>query len=139
MRSLIQFGLFFKKKLDLIAGSESWQKVARKLMTNIVNSLSVKMELGSPMINMYLLGNPDYYSSHEFGHCYWQAFVTNARSPWTSKTDDGNKQQDKPEKVSVLKLKQGKWAVVFSPIIDYIWQPHELEYLSLYDWIRNCV
>ncbi|KAF8222189.1 hypothetical protein L208DRAFT_1323984 [Tricholoma matsutake] len=73
-------------------------------MTKIVNSLSVKM---APMVNMYLLKNPDHYCSHNFRNCYWQAF-------------------------------QGKQVVGLSPVLDYIWQPLELESLSLYDWIMNC-
>ncbi|KAF8876567.1 hypothetical protein BD779DRAFT_1385458, partial [Infundibulicybe gibba] len=38
----------------------------------IVNNLSAKAEMGSPMVCMYLLGNPDHYKSHEFALFYWQ-------------------------------------------------------------------
>ncbi|KAF8878571.1 hypothetical protein BD779DRAFT_1409052, partial [Infundibulicybe gibba] len=43
-------------------------------MTKIVNNLSAKMEMGSPMVSMYLLGNPDHYKSHEFTVFYWQSY-----------------------------------------------------------------
>jgi hypothetical protein len=129
----------FQKNLDLVSGSVDQQQLARKLMTKIVNSLSVKMEHGSPVINMYLLGNPDHYCSHNFSHCYWQAFVTNARAPWVSSTlaDENNQHRNKPVQVSILK--QGRQVVGLSPVMDYIWRPHELETLTLYDWLGNCV
>jgi hypothetical protein len=129
----------FQKNLDIITGSESRQQIARKLMTKIVNLLSVKLEHGSPMINMYLLGNPDHYCSHNFGNCYWQAFVTTARSSWVTSaaTDVSGKPQDEAVKLSIVK--QGKWIVGISPVMDYIWRPQELESLSLYDWLGNCV
>ncbi|KAF8229497.1 hypothetical protein L208DRAFT_1286360 [Tricholoma matsutake] len=95
-------------------------------MTNIVNSLSVKLELGGPMINLYLSNNPDHYCSHEFGHLYWKAFVTTSRGLI-----------DKPSKVAVFK--QGKKIIGLSPVMDYVWRPRELESLNLYDWISNCV
>lgn len=40
---------------------------ARKLLVKIVNALSSKMEIGSPLASLYLLGNPDHYTSHDFG------------------------------------------------------------------------
>jgi hypothetical protein len=45
--------------------------------------------------------------------------------------------QDKPSRVAVFK--QGKKVIGLSPVMDYVWRPHELESLSLYDWISNCV
>ncbi|KAF9060142.1 hypothetical protein BDP27DRAFT_1154749, partial [Rhodocollybia butyracea] len=39
---------------------------ARTLLTKMVNVLATKLELGSPMIYLYLLQNPDHYSSHRF-------------------------------------------------------------------------
>lgn len=125
----------FQKNLDIITGSESRQQTARTLMTKIVNSLSVKMEHGSPMINMYLLGNPDHYCSHNFENCYWQAFVTTARSSWV--TSATGKPLEEAVKLSIVK--QGKQIVGISPVMDYIWRPQELESLSLYNWLGNCV
>jgi len=39
-------------------------------MTKIVNALIAKMEMGSPMASMYLLGNPDHYTGHKFVYFY---------------------------------------------------------------------
>src|ERR1700723_3287519 len=44
-------------------------------MTKIVNSLSAKMEIGSPMACMYLLGNPDHYTNKKFALFFWQGYL----------------------------------------------------------------
>jgi hypothetical protein len=48
---------------------------ARKLILKVVNALSSKMEIGSPMASMYLLQNPDHYTSHKFIPFWWKSFV----------------------------------------------------------------
>jgi hypothetical protein len=68
----------FQKHSDIIGGSDTRKSKARKLMTRIMNSLSAKMEIGSPMACMYLLGNPDHYTDHTFVPFYWQSFVREA-------------------------------------------------------------
>ncbi|KAF8239222.1 hypothetical protein L208DRAFT_1238427, partial [Tricholoma matsutake] len=65
----------FQKNPDIIGGSETQQQKARHLMTKIVNLLSAKLELGSPMICMHLLGHPDHYTSHKFVTFYWQSYI----------------------------------------------------------------
>jgi hypothetical protein len=76
-------GSMFQKHSEvLIGGSDHWKDRARKLMTKIVNSLSAKLEIGSPMACMYLLGNPDHYTNFNFVPVYWQSFVREARMPW---------------------------------------------------------
>jgi hypothetical protein len=52
---------------------------ARKLILKIVNALSSKMEIGSPMASMYLLQNPDHYTSHKFIPFWWKSFVNDVR------------------------------------------------------------
>ena len=75
----------FLKNSEIIASSDSRKDKARKLMTKIVNSLSAKLEIGSPMASMYLLGNPDHYTNFNFVPVYWQSFVREARSSWEQK------------------------------------------------------
>ncbi|EDQ98417.1 uncharacterized protein LACBIDRAFT_302382 [Laccaria bicolor S238N-H82] len=48
-------------------------------MTKMVNALTARMEIGSPMASLYLLGNPDHYTSHKFTLFYWKNFVREAR------------------------------------------------------------
>ncbi|KAF8229335.1 hypothetical protein L208DRAFT_1162142, partial [Tricholoma matsutake] len=101
--------------------------------------LSVKLELGGPMINMYLLDNPDHYCSHKFGNLNWKSFVTTSQNSGMADepTSDEINPHNKPPTVTVLK--QGEKVIGLSPVTDYIWRPHKLESLSLYDWVRNCV
>ncbi|KAE9408394.1 hypothetical protein BT96DRAFT_783288, partial [Gymnopus androsaceus JB14] len=62
----------------VINGPLSVKEKSRRLITCITNLLSTKLELGSPMISLYLLRNPDYYTSHVFVPFYWHTFVTDA-------------------------------------------------------------
>ncbi|KAF8237610.1 hypothetical protein L208DRAFT_1246566, partial [Tricholoma matsutake] len=72
----------FQKHSEMIGGDDTHKDKAQKLMTKIVNSLSAKMEMGSPMACMYLLGNPDHYTNYLFVPFYWKSFVQEARKPW---------------------------------------------------------
>ena len=53
----------------------------------MVNTMSAKLELGSPMICLYLLGNPDHYTSHMFVPFYWVSFVQEVRKAWDDSKD----------------------------------------------------
>jgi hypothetical protein len=127
-------------------------------MTKVVNSLSAKMEMGSPMISMYLLGNPDHYKSHEFRVFYWQSFVNEARTPWTQKESledlcpaktnaqiqtsvpkaTGNEAVDNAREGKVAVIRHKGRVIGISPIHDYIYRSDELVGMSLYDWIARC-
>ncbi|KAJ7161111.1 hypothetical protein C8R46DRAFT_865460, partial [Mycena filopes] len=43
-------------------------------MRKMVNAMSAKMEIGSPMASMYLLGNPDHYASHQYVPFAWRPY-----------------------------------------------------------------
>src|ERR1700724_1441046 len=75
-----------QKNVQIIGSSLPCCEKARQLMTRLVNNIGAKMELGSPMIAMYLLGNPDHYMSHKFTLFYWSQFVSEALSPWKNDT-----------------------------------------------------
>jgi hypothetical protein len=60
----------FDRNSELITDSTDHKSMARSLMTKIVNVLIAKMEIGSPMACMYLLGNPDHYTGHKFVNFY---------------------------------------------------------------------
>ncbi|KAJ7075576.1 hypothetical protein C8R43DRAFT_860971, partial [Mycena crocata] len=47
----------------------------RGLMRQMINSMSTKMEIGSPMASMYILGNPDHYKSHVYVNFAWRSSV----------------------------------------------------------------
>ena len=68
----------FQKTGEMMGGSLATKEKARHFMTKVANLLSAKAEMGAPMIAMYLLGNPDHYSSHTFVPFYWQSYVQEA-------------------------------------------------------------
>ena len=93
------------------------------------------MELGSPMIAMYLLGLPDHYKSHKFNPFYWQSYIKEVMKCW----EDGNKETinvANPDKVALIK-KAGR-IIGLSPVYDYIFRPVEIENMSLWEWITWC-
>ena len=96
-------------------------------MTKIANLLSAKAEMGSPMICMYLLGNPDHYTSHMFVPFYWQSFVTQVRQDF-----DADEQE---VQTTTLGKKKGK-IIGLSPVYDYIYQSPDLEDICLYNWVQ---
>ena len=49
----------FHKNGEMIGGTFPMKEKARHVMMKVVNLLSAKMEMGAPMICMYLLDNPD--------------------------------------------------------------------------------
>jgi hypothetical protein len=99
-------------------------------MTNIVNSLTAKMEMGSPMASMYLLGNPDHYTGHKFVNFYRRSYVQEANATWELPKED-----EKPAKI-VLNKSLGKY-VGLSNVQDYIQRPVIYKDLNLYDWIKR--
>ena len=113
----------------MINGSIDQRQTAHWLLTQIVNSLTAKMEIGAPMAAMYLLGNPDHYTDHKFCSFYWKSYVCKARSPW--KMDMDNQKGDKV----AIRNKGGKIMAV-TPVQDYTFRPLEYENMCLYDWIQ---
>ena len=102
---------------------------AHRLLTQVVNSLTAKMEIGAPMAAMYLLDNPDHYIHHKFCTFYWKNYVHEVQKSWKLTLED-----DKPEKVIINKSK-GKF-VGLSPVHDYVYRPKHYKRVSLYDWIQ---
>ncbi|KIL55186.1 hypothetical protein M378DRAFT_91291 [Amanita muscaria Koide BX008] len=97
----------------------------------MVNLLSTKLEMGAPMVCMYLLDHPDHYKSHVFVPFYWESYVNEAQKPWV--VDDVDKGA---EKVTLVKHKNK--IVGLSFVYDYIYRPIEIEDMCLYDWVRRC-
>jgi len=118
----------FHKNSEMIGGTLPMKEKARMIVTKIVNLISSKMEMGAPMISMYLLGNPDHYTDHKFVPFFWQSYVTEAEREFRNDLD--------PMKVTLVK-KKGR-IIGISPVFDYIYRPLEFDHMSLYDWVRRC-
>ena len=123
----------YQKNSEMIGGSESRHATARCLITKMVINISAKLVMGSPMICMYLLKNPDHYTNHQFAPFYWKNYVVEACRPWRTHDFDN---EPVTEKVALLNRK-GK-IMGLSTISDFICRPRELEDMCLYDWVRRC-
>ena len=115
----------------MLGGNIDRQQAARTLMTKMVNALTAKMEIGSPMAALYLLENPDHYTGHKFKNLYWKSFVREAQKVWNTSKDA----EEIPEKV-VLNKNLGKY-VGLSTVQDYIYRPNIYKNISLYEWTRR--
>lgn len=72
----------FERNVDIWDNSKSESDAARRLILKMANSLTSKVEIGGPMAAMYLLGNPDHYSSHTFVSFYWRPYVMEVLRRW---------------------------------------------------------
>ena len=123
----------------MVGGCDARNDNAQKLMTNIVNTaLSAKMEMGSPMICMYLLGLPDHYTSHKFCTFFWQSFIQECQKPWVCAEEGtaGACDSDLSDKAALLKH-NGR-VIGLSPVFDYVSHPDEINSMCLYDWVLRC-
>ena len=120
----------FERNEILLAAKENIQASAKSFVTKMVNALTTKLEIGSPMASMYLLGNPDHYTSHTFINFYWRSFVHEAQSVFLTLLEEI---KNFPEKV-VLNKSKGKF-VALSKVHDYIYRPSVFRSVNLYDWI----
>ena len=120
----------FKRNETLLTVKENtgMQNSARSLVTEMVNALTAKLEIGSPMALMYLLRNPDHYTSHEFVNFYWRSFVREAQSVFSAPLGEFD---NVPDKVMLNKSK-GNF-VALSKVHDYIHQENpKLLFLYLF-------
>ena len=117
--------------LLVLANKENMQASTRSLVTKLVNALTAKLEIGSPFACLYLLGNPDHYTSHTFINFYWKSFVCEAQSVFLTSPEEAD---ELPEKV-MLNKSEGNF-VAISKVYDYIYRPSVFGTMNLYDWIR---
>ena len=117
----------FDKNSEYLDGKTKRQEKARKLITQVVNSLTGKLEIGGPMACMYLLGNPDHYTNVQFKTFYWRSFVREVRQAWNIDTDES------PDKIAMI-TNQGN-IVGLSNTSDYQHRPPVFIDMNLYDWI----
>ena len=78
----------FDRNTEILGGSLDQKEKACILLTQIVNNLTSKMEIGGPMASMYLLKNPDHYTNHKFRTFYWPNFVQAARHAWDPNSEE---------------------------------------------------
>ncbi|KZV58864.1 hypothetical protein PENSPDRAFT_596339 [Peniophora sp. CONT] len=100
-------------------------------MVQIVNAMTVKQEIGSPMVCAHLLGHPDHYTNYKFRPFYWRMFVGEVKRAWGQLSPD-NKHEE-PSVMVTRKTDETGTLVALSPVLDYEMRPLELEDMTLYD------
>ncbi|KAF6759527.1 hypothetical protein DFP72DRAFT_796259, partial [Ephemerocybe angulata] len=157
----------FKKHEDVldIAKEERPGNGARQMLTKVVNSLSSKMEVGAPMAALYLLQNPDHYTSHQFVPFYWRNYFNYVQGQWSNLLDfaepveeDTNiipedpdvELDDAPEcddtgptlemtqthTETVQMTRKNGYYLAKSNTDDYRFRPSQLDRICLYDFIQ---
>jgi hypothetical protein len=121
----------FARNSEMIGGNAARKDNARMLITQIVNSLTAKMEIGGPVASLYLLGNPDHYTDHDLVIFYCKSYVTEVLKAWKKEED-----QDHAEKIMLNRNTDGEYVGV-SAVDDYKYRPYQLKNKSLYEWIQG--
>lgn len=105
---------------------------ARRVLTQAVNAMSAKMEIGGPMACAYLLGHNDHYTSHIFKPFYWRSFVNQVKQDWI---DDNINSPTVPVQTpkTPIQKNQNKYITV-SVVQDYMYRPPKYSDMCLYDW-----
>ncbi|KAJ7753767.1 hypothetical protein B0H16DRAFT_1316668, partial [Mycena metata] len=124
----------FKDNDETQHGDEKEHEHSRRLMMKMVNSLSTKMEIGSPMAAMYVLGHPDHYASHTYIPFAWRSYALFVRSFWSAHDIVLEDADVKEEKVLVTRF-EGQF-VPGSSVDDYRFRPFVHEDLTLFEWIQ---
>jgi hypothetical protein len=119
----------FDRSPEMLGGTQKRKDKARSLITKIVNALTAKLEIGGPMASLYLLGNPDHYTNHNFVVFYWKNYVSEVLKGWKQDSDV------QPDKVIIQKTEEGEY-IGLSAVDDYKYRPYELNDKTLYEWIQ---
>ena len=122
-----------QKNIQIIGSSLPHCEKAQ-LMMRLVNNIGTKMELASPMISMYLLGNPDHYTSHQFTPFYWMQFIQEVMSTWVPNNNIPSDEQ--PSRMVIMK--KNNWVIGLSPVYDYMFCLTALDDMDLFTWISCC-
>ncbi|KAJ7808829.1 hypothetical protein B0H13DRAFT_1668446 [Mycena leptocephala] len=124
----------FERNAENLKHGADGVETARTLMRQMVNSMSTKLEIGSPMAAMYILGNPDHYKSHTFVNFAWRSYVSFVKNAWKVRTGNGE-DQDEFDDMMFMKNDNGSY-VACSSVDDYRYRPIAYENVTLFEWIQ---
>ena len=132
------YDVFEKKKIQLGPDVKPEDDAGRRLILNIVNSLSAKMEIGSPMASVYLLD----YTGHQFVCFWWKSYVTymlNSEEIQPAKRDNKDcKSGLETEDCDCVKIGQENGLYIATTNVDdYIHRPEIYSSVSLYEWTQS--
>ncbi|KAJ7698785.1 hypothetical protein B0H16DRAFT_1484340 [Mycena metata] len=124
----------FNRNTEVMNSGATGTNTSKNLMRQMINSMSTKLEIGSPMAAMYLLGNPDHYKSHTYVNFPWRTYVTFVQNEWKLKMGFKEDQEDLDD---VVLLKNDNGTYVASSCVDnYRYRPIAYENVTLYEWIQ---
>lgn len=125
------------------------KKSATKLIVKMVNSLAAKLEIGSPMACLYLLGNPDHYTGHEFVTFWWRSYTSEIQRQWDridrvkSEHSDNlcehgkyDAEDESATTDTVILGRENNNLVAMSNVDDYMYRPACYSKINLYTWIQ---
>ncbi|KAF8207840.1 hypothetical protein K438DRAFT_2074995, partial [Mycena galopus ATCC 62051] len=117
----------------------------RVLLMQMVNSLTSKLQPGSPMTCLYLLNNPVHYTNCVFKMCWWRNYIDEvcksineeSLSPESPSKEPnlGGPDINLPSDKVVLMNNQGTY-VGATNMNDYVFRPVALESYSVFDFAR---
>ena len=74
----------FEQNTELLGNTSNYKGTTRAIITKVVNALTAALEIGGPMVSMYLLKHPDHYTSHQFRLCHWWGYVLEVMQTWNN-------------------------------------------------------
>ncbi|KAJ3520205.1 hypothetical protein NMY22_g12852 [Coprinellus aureogranulatus] len=122
----------YQKNADSLIGENSRADAARKILMKMANSLTAKLEVGSPMACMYLLGNPDHYTSHEFITFWWKSFVSHI----TRQEFGSDEAEDTSTTDNVLITRSNGEYLAWCNIDDYVFRPEIYKDVNVTEWVQ---
>lgn len=132
----------FQKNREYLQGDDDQKDKAKKLITQLVNALTSKQEIGSPMASMYILGHPDHYTNCTFVPLNWKSYVSYVDASFSQTDNDCScdnldDAQYEFSKQKLLIMRHQNRLVGYNNVLDYVLRPDECNECTLYDWITQ--
>jgi hypothetical protein len=134
-----------KRQTVELGGAPNHKNNYRKMLMQMVNSLTSKLQIGSPMASLYLLKNPDHYTNYKFKPFWWKSYVGAVRNGWDAderpvypdQALSGEGDVDAETELDQMVLMKAKDGFVGTTNVDdYVWRPAAFENTSLYEYIQ---
>ncbi|KAJ6611989.1 hypothetical protein B0H10DRAFT_2165671 [Mycena sp. CBHHK59/15] len=133
--SLKTYYIFQSNTVSLGRTGKTRQINAHQLIMKMVNALTSRLQIGSPMASMFLLGPPDLYTNFKFKVFWWRSYVSEVQQSWPSEENlVDNLPNDQSDHIVVTKAPEGY--VGSCNVDDYAHHPLVLEDFSLYIYFQ---
>ncbi|KAJ6618072.1 hypothetical protein B0H10DRAFT_1718056, partial [Mycena sp. CBHHK59/15] len=108
----------------------------------MMNSLTSKLQIGSPMASLYLLGNPDHYTNLTFKVFWWRSYLMEVKK---SRPANGEKSDLDSDEIPMGEIHNSDKVVLMKTDVeylgvtnvdDYMYRPHAFEDTCLYDYFQ---